>query len=376
MVDITESGVVINFAQEDKENEDSGAQTFAKYWYQYNWALLHILNNCISTNECAITMETHEDVMFINDTNFSNASLDLFQVKERSKTGRLTANKICSGSKDKPSVISKMISHINKKRISERINRIALVSSTGYNFDLANPEDSIDKKDYISFDHLSESVKDEIKKAVIRDLEISEIPSFIQFINGIKTTSLDESSMMIVGKIATYIDSLDPNLSSKPKLIYDAIATELVKIGCDTTRYNKWEDFLKHKTISNTQINKIIDRRSINPGVNDFESIWNTLFNYFNHEHEYNKLNFKGKVEFKNRLKKYFSLRISNKALIFDAFNQKVKSVFSECSDDSLFGTVNNIANNISSTDDFEGIFDSDDFTIVDAIFCEICECI
>ncbi|MCZ8499317.1 dsDNA nuclease domain-containing protein [Vibrio lentus] len=55
-----------NYIQLDKEDEISGSLTFAKYWYQYNWALIKFLEESEDNNECSLSIECHEDVMIID----------------------------------------------------------------------------------------------------------------------------------------------------------------------------------------------------------------------------------------------------------------------------------------------------------------------
>jgi hypothetical protein len=48
------------------QRECSGAITFAKYEYQYHWALCRIIEEQRKINEFAIFMEYHEDVVIAN----------------------------------------------------------------------------------------------------------------------------------------------------------------------------------------------------------------------------------------------------------------------------------------------------------------------
>ncbi|EEZ41013.1 dsDNA nuclease domain-containing protein [Photobacterium damselae] len=369
---VTDINLKPNFAQADKQDEDAGALTFAKYWYQYNWALLHLFNQMPNFNNCSITMETHEDVMFISNIDYNETKIDLFQVKERSKSGNITSNVICRGSKDKPAIISKIIKNITKERLVKRLNSIALVSSTDYSFKLKNEDDKISSYHSVNFNHLSDEVKNEIKKAVLRDLDISEIPNFLYFIRGMQTTSKDESTLLIIGIIAKYIDSIDPNSSSKPKLIYDAITTELLKIGCSTLKYNNWDDFVKNKTITKKQIEKIIQRRTTREGFTDFESVWIKITNEMSNDANYAKLPIKSKSKMKKKVREYYGLKMTQTNLMFDSFSEKVNELFELSSKEDLYEIIIDIKSNLLKDEKYSDIFNEE--LLEPAILLEISE--
>ena len=68
----------------DSQREKSGAKTFDKYTFQYHWALYRIISEHENSNEYAVIIELHEDVVISNSLNVSKATFEFNQVKTTS----------------------------------------------------------------------------------------------------------------------------------------------------------------------------------------------------------------------------------------------------------------------------------------------------
>ncbi|NQZ06729.1 MAG: DUF4297 domain-containing protein [Algicola sp.] len=363
----------INSIQMDVQSEDAGSTTLAKYWYQYNWALYHFISNCNLESNLAVSMEVHEDALFVNDVDLPDSGIELYQVKDISMTGNMTSNRLCKSVDKKPSIISKLIGNINKKHIKNRISKLAIVSATPYTFTLESENRKVEQFDVIRFEQLAIDDKEKIEEAVLRDLNIAEVPYFVEFIRGIKSTSLGESSSMVIGTLASYIDKNYPNLSSRPKLIYDAMVTELMRIGSDNTIYQEWNEFLSKHTVSQHQLDQIIKGRSLNID-NSFDNVWTRLCKYLDQETDHKTLTLKEKITLKKGTQQYYLAKKTSAALIFDIVNKKVEAAFEECIRDTMLQTAAAMVIELSKDLDIVEFFSGQQLDIKYAVLCEISE--
>src|SRR5680860_1269923 len=68
-----------------EQREKSGAKTFMKYLYQYNWALFQIIQNHGNRKDYAVFVELHEDVVTTDSLDVNNARFIFNQVKTDGK---------------------------------------------------------------------------------------------------------------------------------------------------------------------------------------------------------------------------------------------------------------------------------------------------
>lgn len=63
------------------QREKSGANTYLKYQYQYNWGLSRVISEHESLNDYAVFIELHEDVVVSDSLDASKARFSFNQVK-------------------------------------------------------------------------------------------------------------------------------------------------------------------------------------------------------------------------------------------------------------------------------------------------------
>ncbi len=71
-----------------KQREKKGAETFAKYDYQYHWALCRLLDQHQNKSEYAIFVEYHEDVVLADSLDIAKAKFEFNQIKCKSGEAR------------------------------------------------------------------------------------------------------------------------------------------------------------------------------------------------------------------------------------------------------------------------------------------------
>lgn len=357
-----------NFAQADLQDEDSGARTFAKYWYQYNWALVQFIEESDKNNKCSLSIECHEDVMILDDHDSITCKVELYQVKEKSMSPDMTAKSLAYSSKSSKSIFSKMINNINKKHLKDRIKRLALVSSKPFNLNV-NFTDSTKLLHSFKWEDLEQKDKDILIESIQKDLNINEVPTFVEFIKGIDGYTEEVHSSIAFKKLSEYIEKITPSMASKPKIVFELLRSELIKIGTNTETYSLWSDFLERKTITAKQLNNIITSRSVPiSGSSRFDDMWLSIkeLEYFS------SFNFKQKTKLKEEAKKYYYNKITDSSTIFTDISDITKSVLDNEDFNSDSEYITNIIGVISNNSDMVEYFDESEVKIAAAVMVEI----
>lgn len=295
-----------NLLQAEQTKKDPGASTFAKYWYQYNWALVKFLEECDSRDNCSLSIECNEDVMIIDDCTSNKTKVDLYQVKEKSSSKNISAATLAYGNSTK-SIISKLVDNLDRELLRERINRLAIVSSVPIKMTLKDNRDSTVLNSF-KWSDISDSDSKILMQSLQKDLKKEEIPLFIEFIKGIEGVNESTHSSIALKKLVDYIDKIEPNMACQPRVIFEVLRSELVRIGTDENIYTVWDDFIKSKVITSKNLKDIIINRLVPVLGSNFESVWSNIktSEYFN------DLNFMDRIKFKDSCSKYYNLKITS----------------------------------------------------------------
>jgi hypothetical protein len=362
-----------NFVQKDKEEELSGSETFAKYWYQYNWALIKFLEESRINSACSLSIECHEDVMIIDKDDPSTSKVELYQVKERSKSANLTASALAysSDSVNTKSIISKLVKNLNKPHLENRIKRLALVSATPFNLKLNSDLKSEDLASF-SWENLSESDSDILFNSLKNELGLDEVPIFIEFIKGIEGYTEEVHSSMAFKKLSEYIEDLLPNMAHKPKIVFELLRSELIKIGTNTTRYTLWSDFKSNKTLSASEINEMINKRSIPISSNLFGDLWRDI----KKEKCIASMSFSDLKKLKSDAKYYHEQRLVSTESIYVDIANVVSNVISDCDFDCYEDYVEHMVGILNENVLIREYFDFSIEKIKAAVVVELSECL
>lgn len=234
------------------QREKAGSETFEKYSYQYHWALYRILNSHSTANEYAVFVEFHEDVVVSDSLDASKAKFEFNQVK--TTKGRFTAHKLVHQKKNNKCVLGKLISSGFEKPFKDRITELNLVALNNFSLTLKDDGLSLNK---ITLDDLSETQFNEIEKAIKEEMNISSLPSNIQFI----VPELSEKNFQndVIASIAKLVSNLFPSSHCSPVEIYRLLIDEINRKGKVTYDFTKWNDLLANKALTSITVTEVIN---------------------------------------------------------------------------------------------------------------------
>ncbi|EJG1076019.1 DUF4297 domain-containing protein [Vibrio parahaemolyticus] len=240
----------------EPQRETSGAVTFAKYEFQFHWALCKILQKHQKQEDYALLIEYHEDVVIADSLDGQNANFGFYQVKN--KTGaKYTVNSLTKrdvgNNGDKNSVLGKLLSSCIGTKYEDRITEIGLVASNGFNLDQDNNEL---KLDVITVGDLSETCTTELANKIESELGVSRIPNNLKFI--IPTIQLANQREYVITKFADLVDSLFPNGMCNAVSIYRAIIDEIHRKGVVKYDFPDWERLVNEKSLTSYTVKEVI----------------------------------------------------------------------------------------------------------------------
>ena len=235
------------------QREKAGSETFEKYSYQYHWALYRVLNSHIETNEYAVFVELHEDVVVSDSLDATKAKFEFNQVKttkERLNTYQLVGRK----KKNSQCVLGKLISSGFDKPFYDRITELNLVSLNNFKLNLKEEDLSLNK---ITLEDLSDTQFKELEDAIKIEMDIETLPSNIQFI----VPELSEKNFQndIIASIAKLASKLFPSSHSSPVEIYRLLIDEVNRKGTVTYDFTKWDDLLSKKALTSITVTEVIN---------------------------------------------------------------------------------------------------------------------
>lgn len=234
------------------QREKAGSETFEKYSYQYHWALYRILNTHITANEYAVFVELHEDVVVSDSLDASKAKFEFNQVK--TTKGRFTAHKLVHQKKNNKCVLGKLISSGFEKPFKDRITELNLVALNDFSLNLKDNGLILNK---ITLNDLSETQFHELEEAIKEEMDISSLPSNIQFI----VPDLSEKNFQndVIASIAKLVSNLFPSSHCSPVEIYRLLIDEINRKGKVTYDFTKWNDLLANKALTSITVTEVIN---------------------------------------------------------------------------------------------------------------------
>lgn len=237
------------------QKDKAGGWTFDKYDYQYHWALYEVLSKHKERKEYAVFIEYHEDVIIADSLDVDCAKFEFNQVK--TINAAYTPHQLTIRKKKKKgiesSVLGKLVSNLTRKDIGSQISYANLVALNGFSLELKDKGICLKK---IHLDDLSGNHYKEIEEAIIKELNISSLPTNIQFV--IPTLNEHNYEEQVIGLISKLVNSLFPTSQCNSEEIYRILIDELHKKGKVTYDFAKWNDFLKEKALTSITVSKTI----------------------------------------------------------------------------------------------------------------------
>ncbi|PKL17121.1 MAG: DUF4297 domain-containing protein [Spirochaetae bacterium HGW-Spirochaetae-5] len=234
------------------QRNKSGSQTFDKYDYQYHWALYRIITEHMTSNDYAVFIEYHEDVVFVNSLDKTIAKFEFNQIKTDEQ--KFSLAKLTRIPKNSQSILAKLISSCHNKPFTQQINEINLIATSGFNLDLKHPDIKYEK---ITIPDLTNSFIVKLEQKIKSEIQISTLPVNLQFIiSDLPNIKFQET---VIGEISKLIHTLSPTPSFNPVDIYRILIDELRKKGIVTFDYNKWDDALEKKALTSIKVTEVIN---------------------------------------------------------------------------------------------------------------------
>lgn len=236
----------------NSQREKSGARTFDKYSFQYHWALYKIITQHENSNEYAVIMELHEDVVISNSLDVSIAQFEFNQVKTNKSpfnTYQLVKKKI-NGS----SVLGKLVQSGNEKPFSAQINSLNLIATNKFSLNLK--KDDVELKTITKSD-LSDNQIKMLEDELLKEIGVSELPTNIKFI--ISEIPNNNYQTFLIGAISELINKIFPGSYSNAQAIYTLLIDELYRKGKVTYDFSKWDELLQDKALTSIQVTRVIN---------------------------------------------------------------------------------------------------------------------
>ncbi|MDF2381364.1 DUF4297 domain-containing protein [Nostoc ellipsosporum NOK] len=234
------------------QREKKGAETAADYAYQYHWALYRAIQEHGVSNEYAVFVELHEDVVICNSLDQSKAEFQFNQIKT---TAKKFSSKVLLNKKNNKSILGKLIASGAGKPFSSKITELNLVAVSGFSLKLKEPDLSLDK---ITLPDLDPVELAAIALAIKTELSIDPLPTTIQFI--ISDLPDKRFQDIIIGEIAKLITTLHPQSNCNAVDIYRLLIDELNRKGAVTYDFAKWPDLLKNKALTSATVTTVINQ--------------------------------------------------------------------------------------------------------------------
>lgn len=238
------------------QRETAGAQTFEKYEYQYHWALCKLIEAHENLEDYVIFVELHEDVLFATSTDIEKAEFEFTQIKNINSSP-FTINKLITppSNQNSQSILGKMLLGIKGKPFVSKLKHLDLVLTCGYNLNLKE-----NKRNYklttITLNDIDEKCLQHIQDSINKELDNYPLPKSLRFIKSeLPTESFQDTTN---GKLMRLLDKISPKSKWPPLTIYRVLIDDLHRKGTVSNNYLNWENTIKTKGITYSQVTKII----------------------------------------------------------------------------------------------------------------------
>lgn len=234
------------------QREKSGALTFEKYEYQYHWALCRVIYEHGKSNDYALFMEYHEDVVLADSLDKQKAKFEFNQIKNI-VSPKYNITNLTKRNKSKNSVLGKLILSVNNKPFCDKITTINLVASCGFKIDQI--DNGLDLE-IISVGDLSPKSIMDIKNELKNELGNDLIPPNLKFV--VPKFHIKGQQEYAIAKIAELVNELFPNSHCNSGNIYRILIDELHRKGIVPYDYKKWDDLLIQKALTSKKVQNTI----------------------------------------------------------------------------------------------------------------------
>ncbi|MBU2714422.1 DUF4297 domain-containing protein [Zooshikella sp. WH53] len=190
---------------------------------------------------------------------------------------------------------------------------------------------------------MAESEKNDLEMALKKEVGTSAILAKLQLVKSeLPLTGCDKSLM---GTISTLAHKLHPNCHYNSVNIYQTLMDDLRRKGKTTFDYIKWDDMLKNKALTNTQVQETITIHTKLPDEEDPLAVANDLIKDMN-------LSTIEKHNLKKACRSYYTnqlIKTSRVLRIKEDLKKIIFSTFDELNDKKINTWINDVEEKISA---------------------------
>jgi len=242
----------------EEQREKSGSDTLDRFDFQYHWALCQAFNSYSLSNDFAVFLEYHEDVVFASSTNKDTVQFSFNQVKAN-VSKKYTLNELTKRDKEKvvsQSLLGKLCSSVSEKKYSSKVSDISFISTSGFSLKL---------KEKLKLKKIKLSDLDDVEKENLLSCLDEEVKNFSAF--PIDSLSFEESSVPLndyvqhtVYTINKVVNDSYPNHFLSAMDIYRILMDSLKIRGKNTFDYTAWNQALSEKALTYNDIQKVVTK--------------------------------------------------------------------------------------------------------------------
>lgn len=340
-----------------EQREIKGAETHGKYLYQYNWALYKAFQKQEKLEEYAIFVEFHEDVIIADSLNSTSVKFEFNQIKDvKKKYNEKNITKIEKN--DKNSIVGKLLGSSLNKKIDDKIDKIQLVSTGGFDIKFKNKGLRLDE---ISLNEIDISSLELFSQQIEKELNLNYFPLNLYFL--VPDMPSNGFQNFLIGYIATIVKRLFPHSFTSAEDIYLPLIDELNRKGVVTYDFKQWDRLLEQKALTSITVTKIINEFT---NRKQDEIVYRELDGYFRDL----SLNTLQQKKWKKCFDKYYLQRIGNKSnLQLDTSNKIIVAINENSEQDDISNLIELV---IKQLDDVTKEQFIEDKSLKMAILCEL----
>jgi len=206
-----------------QQREYSGAQTFHKYLYQYNWAIFTIFDLYKNNSEYVVFPELHEDIVIGNSLKFDEVNFDFNQVKciETGEKYTLASLVYKDSKKNTASILGKLLESNSSYLYRSRIKNLNLVASCGYNFEIKDGT----KLSKININDINDTKG--YKDKLIKEMSLDNLPDNLNFID--PEFPPETQRYAVIGRISDVLNEKHPDSNFNATTIYNLYLMKYAK---------------------------------------------------------------------------------------------------------------------------------------------------
>lgn len=298
-----------------EQRETKGAETYGKYQYQYHWALYRAFQKQEKSEEYAVFVEFHEDVVLSDSLSAENAKFEFNQIKDvQKKYNEENITKIEKNKKN--SILGKLFGSSFNKKIDDKINKIQLVSTGGFNIKLENKNLKLDE---ITLDNVDASSLEYFSQQMENELKLNHFPLNLYFL--VPDMPSKGFQDFLIGYISRIVKKLFPHSFTSAEDIYLPLIDELHRKGIVTYDFHQWDRLLAQKALTSITVARVINEFT---SRKQDDEVYRKLEGYFRDL----SLNTMQQKKRKKVFDKYYLSRLGNKtSLQLDTSNKIISAI-------------------------------------------------